>query len=192
MSGPLYSQLLTISATGILKISGIGGSGYDPDGIRQVGQDSPPRFGVLNITGTDTAALRDSRVKVTGYYERDVAECACPVEIITELPASVTIEGPPGLQLVVEAWPLTTSGDERGGRSSSSVAVGASLSGPVPYWARSFDFAGNSTVTFRDAAAAVVGVITSAVSGFSVPDRAATFDLVSTTNPSFLVFRQKG
>lgn len=156
----------------------------------QIGDEIPPRIGTISITGVDWDAVRTCTARVEGYFARQYGPSVCPVEIITELPASVVITGPPGTQLLVEAVVLS-SYDERGAHQTVMKAGGSNTVAAVPIWARTFDYSGSASATFRDESAAIVGRIDNTTRSHTIPDGAASVEL-SGSDYSFLVFRQKG
>ena len=193
----LYTQQFIIPENGILRIGTIGGEPYVvKDGNQyQVGYMVPPHLGLLHVEAVNVADERvlDCRVTVEGYSNRQIRNARVPGRVVVELPCSVTVTGPAGVDIIIEAWQVYGFSDR--GAADSLVRDGADITGsPVPRWAQSFDFspaAGPSTLSFRDRLGGLLGTLASPISNFSVPDGAATVDL-SGADGSFIVFRQQG
>ena len=191
----LYTQQFTMPVSGHLRIGTIGGEPYEyPTNERgvshqmQVGYMLPPRMGLLRVlpagNGPEIFACTAS---VSGYSNRPISDVKVPADVYVELPASVVVKGPPGTEIIVEAWVLECAGPSRGCSRSGLVGLGI----PVPNWAASVDIALSGVATFRNVAAAIVGVVTGTVVGFSIPDRAISVDLAGPANTS-IIFRQQG
>lgn len=191
----LFTQQIRIPDAGTVRIGTIGGEPQvERDGrTYQVGYMLPPRLGLLHVEPVgDSELVLDVRATVEAYSNRPITDVRVPGRIAVELPCSVILTGPAGVELIVEAWEVYGFSDRGGARSY--VRAGADLNGAaVPRWAMSFDFSPGaaSTATFRDRSGAVVGVLSSPVSNFSVPDGAATVDLAG-ADGTFIVFRQQG
>jgi hypothetical protein len=192
----LYSETVTLSETGRFKKGSVGGDAHvrDPaDGLSsQVGYKLPPRNGSLMLaalTDADRVNAAQCRVTLTGYNGRTLPAIKVPSRTIVELPCGVDIEGPPGTQLALSCWVVSGSGQDRGA-ASSAYRAGGDLVSLIPIWARSVDWSpGTSAVlTFRDDAAATVGVLSALTVGFSIPEGAVDCNL--TGGPSTLVYRQ--
>ena len=190
-----YTKVTVIPETGKARFGIVGGSGIiEHEGLAaQVGFEQPVRKGVLWVNSLEekTALIRQCRVKLFGYNNRPIEESACPTRIIVELPVSVEIEGPPGLQVVLGAWTVETVGNERGAHRSH-WGQGTQ---PIPNWGRVVDWnpSTGATLVFRDHTNATVGQLSStagAVVSFTIPEGAVSAE--QTGSDSLLVFRQQG
>lgn len=188
----LYTQQISIPSSGVLRIGTIGGEPYEwiPDENKnlqqtQVGYMLPVRVGVLKVKGF-TDAIFDCVANVSGYSDRPISNVRLPGSIIVELPCGVTITGPAGTQVIVEAWKVDSIGNERGASRSAVVGVGI----PIPIWAESFDIFQSGVATFVDSSAATVAVITGPAIGASIPSGAVAVNLVGDANTP-IIFRQQ-
>lgn len=187
----LFTQQFQLPDNGRIRVGTIGGEPYlDRDGHQyQIGYMVPPRLGIVHIDAVERDDPRALQcvASVEGYASRPIDDCRVPGRIVVELPCSVSVVGPPGTSLIVIAWEVTGFSERGGGRSS--YAANPILGAPVPLWAHSFDYSGEGgLLTFRDPFGSVVGAFSAPLVAFSVPDRAATFDL---TAGETLVFRQQ-
>ena len=196
----LYTQQFLIPESGTHRIGTIGGEPYEwleeknGDGSpipglqqKQVGYMIPPKVGLLKVLSVaNTNDIKLCTVEVSGYSGRPIPTSSCPADIYVEFPCSVVVKGPPGTDIIVEAWHVDSVGNTRGAMHSELAAVGIA----VPLWAKSFDLSTPGVATFKDATAAIVGVITGTVTNFSLPSNAVTVDVVGANVP--IIFRQQG
>lgn len=184
---------------GTIRIATVGGSpdqlvGDPAEGYReQLGLNLPPRYGLVQIRPiNDSTDILSCVATLHGYNNRPVENVRVPGHVQMELPCSVTITGPVGTVLIVEAWPAYSGGNERG--AAKSFLQPQALT-PVPIWATTFDFSGimgTGVIEFFNSLGASVGIVTAQIiSNFSVPDGAATFTLTTGVG-GFVVFRQQG
>lgn len=188
----LFTRQFAIGENGETRLGTIGGSPFvqDSDGKdtnKQVGFTTKCRYGIIRVDSAfpNQPAIFDCRIEVQGYYNKIISNAKAPGRIIVELPASVTVFGPPGTTILVEAWEFLATAD-RGACQSVLSASGIS----VPDWASSFDLSAPSVATFRDNANNIVGIVTGTVVNFSIPSLAATVDV--TGDNTCIVFRQQG
>lgn len=188
----LYSVLTTIPETGVSRLGTVGGSPFgEIDGNElQLGHILPPRKGLIRIDSRGNSEdIFNCSAIIEGYYDKEIANVKVPGRIIVELPCSVTITGPEGLEVLVEAWDLEAFPD-RG--ACSSIMGPTEDPVPIPTWASSFDLSQPGTATFTDTTGAIVGVVIGGVVNFSIPARAANVAIASETANISLVFRQQG
>lgn len=193
----LYTQQFVIPDNGLLRIGTIGGSAFSkvgPGGDVKEGQEwqlghmVPLRQGVLRIEGIeDDSQIHECSATILGYNNKPISNVKVPGRVIVELPCSVSVTGPAGLSVLVEAWELYAFPD-RGACQSVIGEVGID----VPIWASSFDLATPGVATFRNSAGAIVGVVTGTVVNFSIPSNAATVDVAGGLANNVIVFRQQG
>ena len=186
----LFTQQFQIPENGRYRIGTIGGEPYetDRDGKQyQIGYMVPPRLGVVRVDGVERndPNVLACRVSVEGYAGRPIDNARAPARVVVEMPCSVSIVGPPGTSIIVEAWQVLAVRER--GAARSYFAEGAPLAGSeVPPWAQAFDFSGEGgTATFRDPGGAVVGVVSAPLVGFTVPDGAASVDITTGETISF-------
>ena len=191
----LFTQSFELPSSGKLRVGTIGGQPFeDREGQQmQVGYILPPRLGLVHIDveGTDERIYR-ATAEIQGYGGHLISDVKCPARVAVELPCSVKLDGPPGLNVIVMAWEVYGFSDR--GASKSFTKIGAPLAGNIPTWASCFDFSGvgaTAQVEFQTNVGLTVGFVTSTQTNFSIPNQAAKF-LLSGDDGSFLVFRQQG
>jgi len=154
----------------------------------QVGYQRKPRLGQIVVSGIgEDPRILDCEVSVTGYAGRPISGGKVPGTVTVELPASITVTGPEGVEVIVEAWEVRSIGNDRG--MSKSYIPANDI--PVPLWAKSFDIGTNATAEFHNAAGAVVGFVTGPVVNFSIPNE-SSFVVTNGPNLDVIVFRQQG
>jgi hypothetical protein len=186
----LYTSQITIPKEGIIRIGTIGGS---PDKVignnrYQIGYETPVRYGILNIflSELDNNLIHDVTLTAQGYGSNFYEQFKCPGSIYIEMPCSLIIKGPEGLNLIIEAWEVSgviTRGAQRSHNGADTNIV-------IPRWAENFDLAG-ATATFKDRLGNTTGEVSGNVVGFSIPDKSVTVDLVDLApGKALIVFRQ--
>lgn len=184
-----YCESYPIPQNGILELKSIGGSPHVSGTNQQIGINNPPRAGIISITSQqDDENIHNCEVVINAYFGKPISRSRCPARVVTELPCNVSVSGPVGTQVIVEAWELFAFADK--GASLSFLTPEAGIR--IPQWATSFDLATPGIATFRDSSGAVVGVVTGSVVGFSIPTRAFTVDVASALANNPIVFRQLG
>lgn len=190
----IYSQSFPLPASGSHRVGTIGGSALvkTDAGEMQLGYMQPCRYGLIRIRPIgDSVDIFDCVANIFGYYDNSIKVIRVPGDIIVELPCSVEVVGPPGTNLLIEAW-VSEAIVNRGACSSFISNQNGII---IPHWATSIDFTGNLCI-FRDNSGAIVGaidyVINTSVVGFSIPKGAATVD-ISGINAArtTLIFRQQ-
>lgn len=194
----LYSTSVVIPSNGTLKVAMFGGETEDKHNSRKaVGYDAPHVFGVVSFKASVPENMLLCRAEVRGYGDTLVDDVALPNNVFTEFPCTIVITGPPGTQIMLEAWHTLSTGADRGAkRSQFKLAASPNAIYPVPIWAQSFDLtcgAGLANIEFATdiAFANIVGEANGAqFVGYSIPD-SAQFARVTCADTSTLVFRQR-
>lgn len=189
-----YSANVIIPVTGSIRGTGLGGDAFC--GPRTKGYNAPFEIGVIAfktpIRGDD---LSKCRAVIQGYEGGLIADVALPNHVFTEFPVTWEIVGPPGTTVLVEAHTTTTTGADRGAKSSyyKPAAVGV-VTIPIPPWATSVDMFGAASATSTFGEDSSLGVVCGEivgvnVVGLSIPDRATHLRITSGANYT-VVWRQ--
>lgn len=167
----MYSRIVTINTTGNTRTV-IGGVGENKAG-NQRGYDVPPRPGFLCFSSvSNDPRITTCRVDVYGISLNPVEGVDLPGKVVIELPATVVIFGPPGLEILISAWKVGPAGERGAARTFTGVGPH-----PVPQWARTIDI--TSSVTFLDILGATIATLGQPGVGYTIPGRAVTMTMAN-------------
>lgn len=193
---PVYTQKATVppASTGNRSTKvWVGGPDKEQETGQDYGYDARSRFGVIKVLPYSPAEherASQCEVQVIGYQSRTVSNAKVPGSVIIDLPASVIISGPEGVNLLVESWEFLGVSDR--GAADSYVVADTAVTSEIPEWAGSFDcslIGDTASLSFFDALGNTVGALGVSISNFSVPKGAFTFTINGDAG-SFVVFRQ--